>query len=47
MEASMQKIEETNYPQRNRTASEEHEGVQTFMEIKDEELVEVQLRENN
>ena len=43
----MQKNEDTNCPQRNRTASEEHEGEQTFMEIKDEELVEVQLEENN
>lgn len=43
----MQKIGKTNYPQRNRTASEEYGGVQTFMEIKDEELVEVQPRGNN
>ena len=31
----------------DRTASEEYVGVQTFMEIKDDELVEVQLEENN
>ena len=43
----MQKIETTDCPRRDRTASEEQEGVQTFMEIKDEELVEVQLRGNN
>lgn len=43
----MQKIEIKNCPRRDRTASEDHEGVQTFMEIKDEELVKVQLRENN
>lgn len=43
----MRKIEETNCPRRNRTASEEHEGVQTFMEIKDDELVEVQLERDN
>lgn len=47
MEELMQKIETTNCPRRDRTASEEQEGVQTFMEIKDEELVEVQLRGNN
>lgn len=47
MEELMQKIETTNCPRRVRTASEEQEGVQTFMEIKDEELVEVQLRGNN
>ena len=44
MEELMQKIETTNCPRRDRTASEEQEGVQTFMEIKDEELVEVQPR---
>lgn len=43
----MQKIEEMNCPRRNRTASEEHGGVQTFMEIKDDELVEVQLERDN
>ena len=47
MEELMQKIETTNCPRRDRTASEEQEGVLTFMEIKDEELVEVQLRGNN
>lgn len=47
MEELMQKIATTNCPRRDRTASEEQEGVQTFMEIKDEELVEVQLRGNN
>lgn len=47
MEELMQKIETTNCPWRDRTAPEEQEGVQTFMEIKDEELVEVQLRGNN
>ena len=31
----------------DRTASDEYVGVQTFMEIKDEQLVEVQLEENN
>ena len=36
-----------NCPQRNMTESEKYVGVQTFMEIKDEELVEVQLAENN
>ncbi len=43
----MQKIETTNCPRRDRTASEEHGGVQTFMEIKDEELVEVQFEGDN
>lgn len=47
MKGLMQKINETNYPQMNRTASEEYVGVQTFMEIKDERLVEVQLEANN
>lgn len=47
MEEKMQKIEESNCPRRNRTASEEHEGVQTFMGIKDDGLVEVQFEENN
>lgn len=47
MEELMQKIETMNCPRRDRTASEEHGGVQTFMEVKDEELVEVQLRGNN
>lgn len=47
MKEVMQKINETNCPQRNRTASEEYVGVQTFMEIKDDELVEVQLKEDN
>ena len=43
----MRKIEKWSYPQSDRTASEEHEVVQTFMEIKDEELVEVQFEGNN
>lgn len=43
----MQKIKEENCPQRDRTESDEYVGVQTFLEIKDEELVEVQLAENN
>lgn len=43
----MQKIETANCLQRDRTVSEEYEGVQTFMEIKDEELVEVQSEGNN
>lgn len=47
MEEKKQKIEESNCPRRNRTASEEHEGVQTFMRIKDDALVEVQFEENN
>lgn len=47
MEGKMQKIEESNCPRRNRTASEEREGVQTFMGIKDDGLVEVQFGENN
>lgn len=47
MQGLMQKINETNSPQMNRTASDEYEGVQTFMEIKDEHLVEVQLEGNN
>lgn len=47
MEELMQKIETTNCPRRNRTASEEYEGVQTFMEIKYEELVELQFEGNN
>lgn len=47
MKEAMQKIKETNCPQRNRTASEEYVGVQTFMEIKDDEFVEVQLESDN
>lgn len=47
MKDSMQKIETANCLQRDRTVSEEYEGVQTFMEIKDEELVEVQSEGNN
>lgn len=47
MKGLMQKINETNCPQSDRTASEEYVGVQTFMEIKDEHLVEVQLEANN
>lgn len=43
----MRKIEKWSYPQSDRTASEEHEVVQTFMEIKDEELVEVQFEGKN
>lgn len=43
----MRKISKTNCPQMDRTASDEYVGVQTFMEIKDEQLVEVQLEENN
>lgn len=40
MKGLMQKINETNYPQMNRTASEEYVGVQTFMKTQDERLVE-------
>ena len=47
MKESMRKISKTNCPQMDRTASDEYVGVQTFMEIKDEQLVEVQLEENN
>lgn len=47
MKEVMQKINDMNFPQRNRTESEKYVGVQTFMEIKDEELVEVQLESNN
>lgn len=43
----MRNIKKMNCPQRNMTESEKYVGVQTFMEIKDEELVEVQLAENN
>lgn len=43
----MQKINEKNCPQSDRTASEDYVGVQTFMEIKDENLVEVQLEASN
>lgn len=43
----MRNINKMNCPQRNMTESEKYVGVQTFMEIKDEELVEVQLAENN
>lgn len=36
-------IESTfDYPQRNRTASERHEGVQTYMDMKDGSLTAVQ-----
>ena len=37
----MRNIKKMNCPQRNMTESEKYVGVQTFMEIKDEELVEV------
>ena len=48
MKEGMQKITgEVNWPQRNRTESEEYVGVQTFMGIENESLVEVQLEENN
>lgn len=47
MKESMQEIETTNFHRRDRTASEEYEGVPIFMEIKDEELVEVQFEGNN
>lgn len=47
MKEEMQNINEKNCSQRDRTASEEYVGVQTFMEIDDDELVEVQLEEDN
>lgn len=43
----MRNINETNCPQSDRTASEDYVGVQTFVKIKDEYLVEVQLEESN
>lgn len=48
MKEEMQKItQEVNWSQRNRTVSEEYVGVQTFMGIENDSLVEVQLEEDN
>lgn len=47
MEELKQKTDKPDFQQRNRTASEGYAGVQTFMEIEDSNLVEVQFEGNN
>lgn len=47
MKELKQKTVESDFRQINRTASEGYSGVQTFMEIADDKLVEVQLEGNN
>ena len=47
MKELKQKTVESDFRQINRTASEEYAGVQTFMEIADDKLVEVQFEGNN
>lgn len=47
MKELKQKTVESDFRQINRTASEGYAGVQTFMEIADDKLVEVQFEGNN